>query len=120
MSVATGADRSFTLWDSVSFTLVYLLSWAIYYIFTLGLVIGIFRLLVVLVFAILHKTRPERRFDPAFVPTVSVIVPAYNEERVITRTVESLLKNIYPNFDIIVVDDGSKDATFETAKKAFA
>lgn len=120
MPTAAGMDRSFTFWNSASFTLVYILSWSIYYIFVLGLIIGIFRLLVVLVFAVLHKIHPERSFDASFAPSVSVIVPAYNEENVIVRTIESLLRNTYGNFDIIAVDDGSKDATYATAAHAFA
>ena len=48
---------------------------------------------------------------------VSVVIPAYNEEESIARTLKSILKTNYPNFEIIVVDDGSKDRTLEIAKK---
>ena len=41
-------------------------------------------------------------------PHVSIIVPAYNEEVNCVRTVETLLREDYPSFDIIFVDDGSK------------
>ncbi len=44
-------------------------------------------------------------------PLVSVIVPARDEERNIRRCVESLLAQDYPNGEVIVVDDGSTDAT---------
>src|SRR5215831_20118572 len=44
-------------------------------------------------------------------PLVSVIVPARNEERNIRRCVESLLDQSYPNYEVIVVDDGSTDGT---------
>ncbi len=44
-------------------------------------------------------------------PRVSVIVPARNEERNIRRCVSSLLGQSYPDFEVIVVDDGSTDAT---------
>jgi len=44
-------------------------------------------------------------------PLVSVIVPARNEERNIRRCVESLLEQDYDNYEVIVVDDGSTDAT---------
>lgn len=44
-------------------------------------------------------------------PLVSVIVPARNEERNITGCVETLLAQSYPRFEVIVVDDGSTDAT---------
>ena len=44
-------------------------------------------------------------------PPVSIIVPAYNEGKLLTSTVRSLLKLNYPKFEIVVVDDGSKDDT---------
>lgn len=53
-------------------------------------------------------------------PLVSIIVPAYNEEVNAVRSVQNLLKSDYPNFNIIFVDDGSKDATFERVNTAFA
>ena len=53
-------------------------------------------------------------------PLVSVIVPAYNEEVNAVSSVESLLKGDYPNYDIIFVDDGSTDRTYEKVSLAFA
>ncbi len=44
-------------------------------------------------------------------PPVSIIVPAYNEGKLLTSTVRSLLKLQYPRFEIVIVDDGSKDDT---------
>ncbi len=51
---------------------------------------------------------------------MSIIVPAYNEEVNAVSSIENLLKTDYPNFEIIFVDDGSKDGTFNKVKKAFA
>ena len=51
---------------------------------------------------------------------VSVIIPAYNEEKVICKTINSILKNNYRNFEIIVVNDGSTDRTLETIEERFA
>src|SRR5204863_7701071 len=45
-------------------------------------------------------------------PSVSIIVPAYNEGAMIATVLESLLAIDYPNFEIVVVDDGSSDRTF--------
>ena len=53
-------------------------------------------------------------------PLVSIIVPAYNEEINAMGSVESLLNGDYPNFEIIFVDDGSVDATYERVNQAFA
>jgi len=50
-------------------------------------------------------------------PLVSVIVPAHNEEKAIERTIQSLIKQEYPRKEIIVVDDGSTDGTYEIAQK---
>lgn len=44
-------------------------------------------------------------------PLVSVLIPARNEERCIVRCLESVLHQTYPHYEVIVVDDGSTDAT---------
>jgi len=49
--------------------------------------------------------------EPA--PKISVIVPARNEARNIERCVQALLSQTYPNYELIVVDDRSTDATLE-------
>lgn len=46
-------------------------------------------------------------------PTVSVIIPTYNREKFIKAAVESVLKQSFTDFEIIIVDDGSKDSTKE-------
>ncbi|MFL5310749.1 MAG: glycosyltransferase [Myxococcales bacterium] len=56
------------------------------------------------------KRRALRRLPP-FRERVSVVVPAYNEERTIRVALETLLESEYPELEVIVVDDGSTDAT---------
>src|SRR5438876_667564 len=56
------------------------------------------------------KRRALRRMPP-FRERVSVVVPAYNEERTIRIAVETLLESEYPDLEVIVVDDGSRDGT---------
>jgi cellulose synthase/poly-beta-1,6-N-acetylglucosamine synthase-like glycosyltransferase/spore germination protein YaaH/peptidoglycan/xylan/chitin deacetylase (PgdA/CDA1 family) len=57
--------------------------------------------------------------DGQHAPLVSIIVPAYNEEVNAVGSVESLLKCDYPNFEIIFVNDGSQDRTYERVSTAF-
>ena len=44
-----------------------------------------------------------------YLPLISVIVPVYNVAKLLERSVESIRKQIYPNLEIILVDDGSTD-----------
>ncbi len=52
-------------------------------------------------------------------PPISVLVPAFNEEATITATVNSILQLTYSEFEVIVINDGSKDATLQVLKDAF-
>lgn len=52
--------------------------------------------------------------------TVSIIVPARNEERVIYRSLSSLLNQSYPNYEIIAIDDNSSDNTLKLMQKVKA
>lgn len=56
--------------------------------------------------------------SPATLP-VSVLVPAHNEEAVIVESARAILALRYPQFELIIIDDGSTDDTFERLKVAF-
>ena len=67
-----------------------------------------------------HRQEQFKSILPSdyYVP-ISIIVPAYNEEITVVDTVRSLLTLEYRAYEIIVVDDGSKDRTSEVLAKAF-
>ena len=48
---------------------------------------------------------------------VSIIVPVYNREKAIGRCVDSILKQDYEDIEVILVDDGSKDGSYEIIRK---
>jgi len=50
-------------------------------------------------------------------PLVSVIVPLYNHEKYIRRAIESVCKQTYPFWELIIIDDGSTDRSYEAAEK---
>ena len=50
-------------------------------------------------------------------PLISVIIPAYNAAKTIERTLQSALAQSYPNFELLVIDDGSEDATLEVVSR---
>jgi cellulose synthase/poly-beta-1,6-N-acetylglucosamine synthase-like glycosyltransferase len=52
-------------------------------------------------------------------PPISVLVPAFNEALTIEATVESLMQLSYPEYEVIVINDGSKDETLAVLQKSF-
>ncbi len=78
-------------------------------VFFVGDVLMSARLILVGIFAIIDRLRkPHRPATAGFNPRVAVLVPAYNEEKVIVRTIRSVLNSDYANLHVIVIDDGSK------------
>jgi poly-beta-1,6-N-acetyl-D-glucosamine synthase len=62
----------------------------------------------------------RKRPNPVFIenpPWVSIVVPAYNEEMVVENCIVSILRSGYKHLELILVDDGSKDRTFEIMQK---
>ena len=107
--------------DSIAFSGVQLIGTFIVMVFFVGDVLMSARLIVIGIFAIIDRLRkPHRMASPGFNPRVAVLIPAYNEETVIVRTIRSVLNSDYTNLHIIVIDDGSLDRTAEVAREAYA
>jgi cellulose synthase/poly-beta-1,6-N-acetylglucosamine synthase-like glycosyltransferase len=60
---------------------------------------------------------PRQALDTSLWPRVSVLVPAYNEAETIDAALSGLLSLDYPDLEVVVVDDGSTDATWRLAKR---
>ncbi len=108
--------------DAAAFGVVYVGIAAIHWLFLAGIILGGARLLFVGALAVRQKWHARRAvFDPAYQPSVAVVVPAYNEAAVIVRTVESILASDHGRrFEILVVDDGSTDDTLARLDAVFA
>jgi cellulose synthase/poly-beta-1,6-N-acetylglucosamine synthase-like glycosyltransferase len=52
-------------------------------------------------------------------PTISVLAPAHNEARTVSESVRSLLTLRYPNLEVVLINDGSTDATLEVLRRDF-
>jgi len=93
------------------------------WIFLIGDLLMTGRLLFIGAAAVYDRVREKIFGRPAEVasykPKVAVLIPAYNEEKVIEKTVRAALNSSYPNLRVIVIDDGSKDRTLEVAREAF-
>jgi poly-beta-1,6 N-acetyl-D-glucosamine synthase len=86
-----------------------------------ALVIFLFVLLIryfaILLMAYLYINQYTFKSANGFYPFVSILVPVYNEEKVVADSVKSLLELDYQNYEIIVINDGSSDRTKEVTEK---
>ena len=106
-----GADRTL-------FMLSFGLTRAVGYVFIAAIILGLSRVLFTGILAAIQARSPHIG-PPGFRPPVSVIIPAYNEELTIERTVRAILASKHRDIEVIVVDDGSQDRTAAVAREAF-
>ena len=123
MPVVPQSHGLFSRADAVIFYALSAGGWLLRWIFFAGIILGIGRLIIIGALALAQWARARCRAHlhagQDYQPFVSVVVPAYNEERVINQTITSLLASDYPTFEVIVVDDGSLDRTSQVICERF-
>jgi len=123
MPLLPPSQSVYTRTDALAFLFLSTGGWLLQWAFIIGIVLGLGRLGVIGALAFAQWVRSRRRerqhSGELYEPFVSIIVPAYNEERVIEATIRSLLNSNYDNFEIIVIDDGSQDRTSEVVREHF-
>ena len=97
---------------------------ALFWYYLVGNVAYLFMLAVALKTSAAHQRRLESHSlawikQMPLVPPITIIAPAHNEEKSIRAAVRNLLDIDYPELELIVVNDGSKDRTFEEIREEF-
>jgi cellulose synthase/poly-beta-1,6-N-acetylglucosamine synthase-like glycosyltransferase/peptidoglycan/xylan/chitin deacetylase (PgdA/CDA1 family)/spore germination protein YaaH len=106
--------------DSIAFFVWAFFNHFVIGVFFVGDILMSARLIIIGLFATIDRLRTRKNFAPPdYAPRVAVLIPAYNEEKVIVRTIRSVMMSNYKNIRVIVIDDGSKDTTYQTAIDAY-
>ena len=114
-------QRYYAAVDSLAFFFLSFFNHLVLFVFFVGDVLMSARLIIIGLCATIDRLRKRKDFStPDYLPQVAVLIPAYNEAKVIARTIRSVLMSNYKNIRILVIDDGSTDETFEIAKTAYA
>jgi len=109
--------------DRIVFLTLSFIGQFLYYCFIGAIILGVARLLVLCGLALANRLTGRRQPSPDVAhsgDTVSVLIPAYNEEKVIALTVDRILHSDYRNLEVLVIDDGSADRTAEVVRERFA
>jgi len=83
----------------------------------LGLVISFWNLFLFIPLSVQNRYTEMREKKSTRQPSVTVIIPAYNEETVVEKTIQAAIDAPYPHKEIIFVDDGSTDGTLNVVLK---
>ena len=105
--------------DAFIFDVFRLFRAAIGFIFMAGILLVSGRALFIGFLALAEKMRPALAENPDYKPSVTVLIPAFNEEAVILDTIRSALASGYPALEILVIDDGSTDHTPELVRENY-
>lgn len=93
------------------------------FLFVAAIFLGVARLVFLASLALVHRfwTHEEPAdLDVSAGPLVSVLIPCFNEEKVIAASVARILQSDWKNLEVLVLDDGSKDRTAQQVLEHFA
>ena len=96
---------------------------AMTFLFITAIFLGVARLVFLASLALVHRfwTHEEPAdLDGADGPLVSVLIPCFNEEKVIAASIARILESDWKNLEVLVLDDGSKDRTADEVRDHFA
>src|SRR5665213_1331955 len=115
---------SVELWlDRLGFGFFRYLYAAMQALFLVAIVLGVARLAFLGVLSLAHGLRAPGRaapmLDPQSGPLVSVLIPCFNEEKVIASSVSRILSSQWRRLEVLVLDDGSSDRTSEVVRETF-
>ena len=99
--------RLFFIWDPLTLILILIFPLTLDYFILISKIIVTF----------VSRLRPKPSYDSLYNPKITIMIPAHNEEKGIENAINSILGAEYNNKEIIVIDDGSKDNTYQIAKK---
>ncbi|MBS0476620.1 MAG: glycosyltransferase family 2 protein, partial [Proteobacteria bacterium] len=120
MPVVAGQQQAAIRADIGLFAILATLGAALRWTFFFAIALGIARAVLMTTLALLDRKSTAPKEADSFNPTVSVIIPAYNEEVVIVASISRILASDYPGLQVIVADDGSRDRTSELVATHFA
>jgi spore germination protein YaaH/peptidoglycan/xylan/chitin deacetylase (PgdA/CDA1 family) len=106
--------------DRVGFGMFRTLKMLLTGLFLTAIALGLARLVFLACLALVHRWTHEspENLDPENGPLVSVLIPCFNEEKVIAASVARILESEWKNLEVLVLDDGSKDSTADEVRRA--
>jgi cellulose synthase/poly-beta-1,6-N-acetylglucosamine synthase-like glycosyltransferase/spore germination protein YaaH/peptidoglycan/xylan/chitin deacetylase (PgdA/CDA1 family) len=111
------------LLDRIGFSFFRWVDAGLAFLFISAIALGVGRLAFLAVLALTHRVLGPRRtpapVDPAEGALVSVLIPCFNEEKVIAGSLARILESQWKRLEVLVLDDGSTDATAAEVERAF-
>jgi peptidoglycan-N-acetylglucosamine deacetylase len=98
---------------------MYFFSHTLSWLFLIGVLLSGLRSIFMMLFAGKNYFSKSKKLIESSTQYVSILIPAYNEEVNIIRTIDSVLNSTFTNYEIIIIDDGSTDGTLEKIKSKY-